>query len=255
MNNNNLKNAFPNTPNNFKNRVRTTLNSLPEKEEFIKMERKTYKNISFKKKLVIALAATFVLGTTAFAAGKLYSVVGSTSNIPTYKNIPSTEVVNKDFGFTPNLVDQFENGYEFKSGHTSNNEGYDKNGNSLGKSKSLSMVYKKGESDIWLTVENMSLVGEDKKAILADSYKDSDIYYTSYTNKFVPVDYEMTEQDKKDESEGKYVFSVGTSEVEISKVQHIGFEMNDLYYSILATDSELTQDDLVKMGQEIIDAK
>lgn len=253
--NNNLKNTFPNTPNNFKNRVRTTLDSLPEKEEYIKMERKTYKNISFKKRVVVAVAATFVLGTTAFAAGKLSSIVGSTSNIPTYKNIPSVELINKDFGFTPTLVEKFENGYEFKSGHTSNNEGYDEEGNSVGKSKALTMFYKKAKSEISITVEEMTLIGEDKNSIVADNYKGSEIYYTSYINKFVPSDYEMTEQDKKDEAEGKYVFSVGSPKIETSKVQHIGFKLDNLYYSILAMDSELTQEDLIKMGHEIIDSK
>lgn len=255
MNNNNLKNTFPETPNNFKQRVRTTLNSLPEKEEYLKMENKTYKKISFKKKLVVAVAATFVLGTTAFAAGKLFSVAGSTSVIPTYKNMPSIDQVNKDFGFKPVLVEKFENGYEFKSGHTTKNEGYDESGNSLGKSKLLNMFYKKGDADISIGVEDLTLVGEDTSAVVVENYKGSDLKYTAYANKFVPEDYEMTEQDKKDEASGKYVFSVGTEEVEISDVKHIGFELDGLYYSILAMDSELNQDDLVAMAKEIIDNK
>ncbi|MGL5348575.1 MAG: hypothetical protein ACRDA3_14600 [Peptostreptococcaceae bacterium] len=253
--NNNLKNTFPDTPNNFKKRVRATLNSLPEKEECIKMERKIYKNGSFKKKLVVGLAATFVLGTTAFAVGKLSSIVGSTSNIPTYRNMPSIEVVNKDFGFEPKLVDEFENGYKFKSGHTSNNEGFDEDGNSYGKSKALTMFYKKNKCEISITVEDMTLVAESENAVIAGNYNNTDIYYTSYINKFVPVDYEMTEQDKKDEASGKYVFSVGSREVETSEIQHIGFKLDGLYYSILGMDSDLKQEDLVKMAQEIIDVK
>lgn len=252
--NNNLKNTFPNTPNNFKDRVRTTLSSLPEKEENVIMESKI-KKISFKKKLVVAVAATFVLGTTAFAAGKLSSIVSHSSNIPTYRSMPSIEVINKDFGFSPNLVEKFENGYEFKSGHTSNQEGYDESGNSLGESKSLMILYKNGKSDISMHVEDMTLVGEDTSSVSAGNYKGSELKYTGYTNKIVPPDYEMTEQDKQDEASGKYVFSVGSREIETSEMQHIAFELDGLYYSILAVDSELTQDDLVKMAKEIIDAK
>lgn len=255
MNKNNLKNAFPNTPNNFKNRVRTTLNSLPEKEEYMKMESKTYKKISFKKKLVVAVAATFVLGTTAFAAGKLHSIVGSSSIIPTYRNMPTVEEVNKDFGFEPVLVENFENGYEFKSGHTTNNEGYDENGNSLGKSKSLNMIYEKGDAQVPIYIQDLTLVGEDTGSELVENYKGSDLKYTSYTNKIVPPDYEFTEQDKQDEASGKYVFSVGSREIETSEVQHIEFELDGLHYSILAMDSELIKDDLVKMAKEIIDNK
>lgn len=255
MNKNNLKNAFPNTPNNFKNRVITTLNSLPEEEEYIKMESKTYKKISFKKKLVVAVAATFVLGTTAFAAGKLFSVAGSTSTIPTYRNMPSIEQVRKDFGFEPSLVEKFENGYEFKSGHTTNNEGYDESGNSLGKSKLLDLIYKKGDAQVSIGVEDLTLVGEDTDSVLIGNYKGSDLKYTSYTNKIVPADYKMTEQDKQDEASGKYVFSVGSKEIETHEAQHIVFELDGLFYSIFAMDSELTQDDLANMAKEIIDNK
>lgn len=252
--NNNLKNAFPNTPNNFKERVRTTLSSLPEKEENVIMESKI-KKISFKKKLVVAVATTFVLGTTAFAAGKLYSITSHGSNIPTYRDMPSVEVINKDFGFSPNLVEKFENGYEFNNGYTSNQEGYDENGNSLGESKSLMILYKKGNSDISVNIENMTIVGEDTNVVSVGNYKGSDLKYIAYTNKLVPGDYEMTEDDKKDEASGKYVFSFGSRDIETSEMQNIAFELDGLYYTILAVDSELAQDDLVKMAQEIIDAK
>ncbi|MEG2379710.1 MAG: hypothetical protein RSB77_05760 [Bacilli bacterium] len=170
MNNNNLKNAFPNTPNNFKNRVRTTLDSLPEKEGYVKMNIKTYKNKSFKKRIVVAVAATFVLGTTAFAAGKLSLIVGSSSNIPTYKNIPSQEVMNKDFGFTPKLANEFKNGYEFKGGYAINKEGYDEGRNLFGKSKALNLLYKNKKAEINITVEDMTLIGEDEKSILVYEY-------------------------------------------------------------------------------------
>ena len=255
MNNNNLKNAFPNTPNNFKQRVRTTLNSLPEKEGYIKMESKKYKTVSFKKKLVATVAATFVLGTTAFASGKLFSIVGSSSNIPTYRDMPSIEIINKDFGFTPNMVEKFNNGYEFDNAYTSNNEGYDESGNSLGKSKALRVAYVKGNKEAWLTIENMTLVSIDENSKQVENYKGVDLHYTAYTHKCVPVDYEMTKQDKIDEASGKYVFSVGTKEVETSKNQHIGFELNGLYYSIMVIDSELNKDDLIAMAHEIIDIK
>lgn len=254
MNKNNLKNAFPNTPNNFKERVRTTLSSLPEKEENVIMESKI-KKISFKKKLVVAVAATFVLGTTAFAAGKLYSVTSHTSNIPTYRSMPSVEVINEDFGFSPNLVEKFENGYEFKSGHTSNQEGHDESGNSLGKSKSFDIIYNKEKSIISLSMEDMTLVSESSDLETIGNYKGTDLKYTAYINKLVPGDYEMTEQDKKDEASGKYVFSFGSREIETSETQYMGFELDGLYYSILAKDSELTKDDFVKMAHEIIDAK
>ena len=54
MDNYNWNNAFPDTPKSFKNKVSTTLNSLPDQKENDEMEnRKIYKKGSFKKKIMI----------------------------------------------------------------------------------------------------------------------------------------------------------------------------------------------------------
>ncbi|WP_042274642.1 hypothetical protein [[Clostridium] dakarense] len=256
MNNYNWNNAFPDTPKSFKNKVSDTLNNLPDQEENGEMgNRRIYKNGSLKKKVIIALASTFVLGTTAFAAGKLFSTVGSTSNIPTYTALPSVEQVNDDFGFNPKLVDKFENGYIFENGYTSNYEGLDEDGNSLGKTKALNFEYKKDKSRINLSMEKGMLGEIDEKSVLIDKYNDIDVYYHSYANKLVPGDYEMTEQDKKDEASGKYVFSFGSEDIEISKIQYLGWKQDGINYSFLAKDSELSQDELVKMTHQIINEK
>ena len=44
------------------------------------------------------------------------------------------------------------------------------------------------------------------------------VYTMEDTYKFVPPDYEMTEQDKEDEASGKYIFSYGTDEVKYQNV-------------------------------------
>lgn len=256
MNNYNFKNAFPDTPLGFKNKVSDTLNNLPDKKEYGEMENKTiFKKISFKKRVIVTLAATFVLGTTAFAAGKVFSIVGGSSNIPTYTSLPTIQQVKDDFGFSPKLVEKFNNGYTFDNGYTSNNEALDEKGNSLGKSKSLNFSYEKDNDKVMLGMENKMLGGKSEKEILVDNYKDTELYYTSYANKCVPPDYKMTEQDKKDEASGKYEFSVGSRNVEISQVQYLSWEQNGIYYYVLATDSDLSKDELVKMAHEVIDAK
>lgn len=256
MNNYNWNNTFPDTPKSFKNKVSDTLNNLPDQEENGEMGNiKIYKNGTLKKKVIIALAATFVLGTTAFAAGKLFSTVGISSNIPTYTTIPKVEQINNDFGFNPKLVDKFENGYIFENGYTSNNEGFDEQGNSVGKTKSLHFAYEKGDDKLNLYMEGKMLGERSKDKVVVDTYNNIDLYYHSYANKLVPEDYEMTEQDKKDEASGKYVFSFGSEDVEVSKVQSLNWEQDGVYYSFLVTDSDLSQDELVKMSHQIINSK
>lgn len=256
MNKNNWNNAFPDAPDSFKNKVRSTLDSLPEKKGYGEMEDKIIcKKVSFKKKIVVALAATFVLGTTAFAAGKLTSITSHSSNLGGYKSMPTIEHVTKKFGFTPVLVDEFENGYKFIGGHSADMEGLDDSGNVLGKSKALYIEYASGEDNVYLTIEDLTLVARDEKEVTVDNYKGIDLSYLAYANKIVPGDYEMTEQDKADEKSGKYVFSYGSRDIEVSNFQHLSFIMDDIYYSFMTIDSDMSQDQLVKMAQGIIDNK
>lgn len=256
MSKNNLKNAFPDTPINFKNKVRATLNHLPIQEENGEMEKKSiHKKGYFKKRLIIAVAATMTLGTTVFAAGKIFTIVGSSSNIPTYTDIPIVEQLQSDFGYNPKIVKQFNNGYEFANGYTVNNEGLDEEGHSVKKAKSLRIDYKKGNDTISIYTENTVWGEKDDKEVVVDTYKDIDMYYLSYANKIVPEDYEMTEEDKQDEASGKYVFSVGSKEVEVSQNQHLSWEQDGVYYSLLVIDSQLTQDELIEMAHQVIDAK
>ena len=256
MNKKELNNTFLDTPENFKKRVRSTLDNLPEKGEVYNMEnKKRYKGSSFIKKSVAVIAATFILTTSAFALGKVTSLVSVTSNIPTYRTIPSNEKINKDLGFTPKLIEKFKNGYVFKSGHISKTEGLDENKEVVGKSKVASFEYKKDNNRLTLFMEGKMLGESDKNEELVENYNGVDLYYYSYTNKIVPADYKMTEQDKLDEKSGKFVFSYGSSKTEIYKQTFVNWKDGDVYYSFLATDSDLTKDDLVKMAKEIIDSK
>lgn len=252
----NWNNTFPDTPKSFKNKVSATLNCLPDQKENDEMEnRKIYKKGSFKKRIIIALAATMILGTTVFAAGKIFSITSHGSNIPTYTTMPTVEQVKNDFGFNPKLVKEFDNGYTFANGYTINNEGLDVKGNSVGKTKSLDFTYTKGNDKLNLYIENGRLGENSKKATVVNTYNDIDLYYHSYANKLVPGDYKMTEQDKQDQLSGKYVFSYGSDKEEISQVQYLNWMQDGINYSFLATDSNISQDELVKMAKQVIDTK
>ena len=65
----------------------------------------------------------------------------------------------------------------------------------------------------------------------------------------------MTQQDKKDKSSGKYVFSYGSDKEEISQVKYLNWMQAGINYSFLAIDSDISQDELVKMAEQTIDTK
>ncbi|MEW9094628.1 MAG: hypothetical protein AB2417_06050 [Clostridiaceae bacterium] len=251
MDNFNWNNTFPDTPKNFKNKVSATLNSLPDQKENYEMRNMK----SFKKRIMIGLVAAMVIGTTVFAAGKVFVINSHGSNIPTYTAIPTVEQVKDDLGFNPKLVKEFDNGYAFKGGYTIDNEVADENGNSVEKTKSLSFAYTKGKDEIMLYMENGKLGEESGKETVVDTHNGIDLYYYSYANKSVPGDYKMTEQDKQDELSGKYVFSYGSDKEKISEVQGLNWMQDGINYIFSAVDSDLSQDELVKMAQQVIDNK
>lgn len=254
-----LKDIFPEPPESFHDKVVTTLYNLPEEKESVNMKNKSiFGKIPFKKGISIAAIAVVALGTTVFAVGKIASVTGHSSIIPTYYNMPSNQKIKQDFGFDAKLVEEFDNGYKFKSGHKVENEGYSKSGESLGKFNSLDLVYKNGKETLDLSIEkenkNYDSEYEDKNKKSEGNYNGTEVYYTQYVNKFVPGDYEMTEQDKKDEAEGKYVFSFGSEEIETVEAKHVQWTQDGVSYIITSMDNDITEYELVKMAHQVIDS-
>ncbi|GAA0219097.1 hypothetical protein GCM10008921_00680 [Metaclostridioides mangenotii] len=255
MNKDNWNNIFPDPPESFHNKVNNTLNCLPDKEEINEMNnRLIFRRIPLKRGVMIALIATLAIGTTVFAAGKIASIVSSSSVIPTYYSMPSADKINKDLEFEPKLVEKFDTGYEFKSGHEVKNEIFDDNGNSLGEQEAVDFVYNKGEDKISLNISKGYLGEDSQEAEHVGNYRDISLSYLSSTYKVLPEDYKMTEQDKKDKASGKYIFSSGSDKVEISEFKQLSWTQNGISYMFTAMDSDVTQEQLVKMAHQMIDS-
>lgn len=252
MNKYDWDNIFPDIPNSFHNKVRVTLAHLPEKKESNKMFNQ---KLSLKKGLVATLAIVSIIGTTVFASGKIHSLVSTTSCVPSYTSLPSAKQVNEQVGFQPKLINEFKNGYIFQEGCISNTSALDENKDVVRESNELDFEYTNGEQRLSLSMEKDVLGTKDASERLVETYNGIDIYSLSYKNKCVPADYEMTEQDKQDEESGKYVFSYGSEEVEISQVEFVSWEEEGINYLILAIDSDLTISELAGMAHEVIDVE
>ena len=93
----------------------------------------------------------------------------------------------------------------------------------------------------------MKLQGEVIKTV-----KDTDIYYYSYTNKSVPAEYKLTDDDKRAEESGELVFSYGAEKVEIKNVQSVTWIKDGTQYQLLQIDGKLSADELSDMAEEVI---
>ncbi len=256
MNAYNWNNIFPDIPKSFKSKINATLSSLPEEKENDEMKNiKPYKRGSMRKKIIIILAATMVIGTTVFATGKIQSIYGSSSTIPTYTTIPTVEQVKNDFKFNPKLVDKFDNGYTFADGYAVNNKGVDEKGNCVKKTKSLDFTYTKGNDKLDLSMENGMFEERSNKETVFDTCNGIDLYYSSSVYKVVPANYKLTEQDKQDKLSGKYVFSYGSDKIEISHFKYLDWMQDGIHYSLSSMNSHISKDELVKMAPQIICTK
>ncbi|MGI5873060.1 MAG: hypothetical protein ACOX8R_00110 [Bacillota bacterium] len=241
--------AFPEMPLSYRQRVEATLASLPEEKEVHKMKLKKRFAVP-----VMALLAVMLLGTGLMATGTLTSLFATSSSHPTYKEMPTVAQLEKNPGFVPVVLDSFENGYVFDSAVVGKSTGTDDNGNELLKQKFISIDYAFGNDRISVDAHPTSDYFVEDGAVVG-SFDGIDLYYSGYTNKCVPGDYEMTEQDKADEASGKYVFSFGTDTVLIQEVQFLTWQMDGLSYNLMAVDSSLAQEDLAAMAKEIIAAR
>ena len=241
--------AFPEMPLSYTERVEATLASLPEEKEVLTMKLKKRFAVP-----VFALLAMMLIGTGLMATGTLRTLFMSSDSRPTYTEMPTVSELEKNPGFMPVLKDSFKNGYRFESAVVGDSGGQDEFGNDLFEQKFISADYVKGDDRFTLTVEPYNDFIKDQGTVV-DSVEGIDLFYSSYMNKFVPGDYELTEQDKKDEASGKYVFAYGADTVSVEKTDYLSWDMDGLSYSLMATDTPLSREDFIVMAKEIIAAE
>lgn len=258
MNKHDWEHAFGEPTKEFHDKLVKTLDGL--ERENVKM-----KKLSIKKSILIAAAvAVLAIGSAAIATpGTVRVISGRSSGFPTYKEIPTVEKLQKDIGITPKIVEEFSNGYVFKDA-TKVEESIDDiidgntivsvtgdNGEEM-KYTSLSIRYTNGDNEFTLSADPAEYdIDTDKTE--TENYNGVSIRYNAFTNKFVPGNYVQTEQDIKDEEEGKYVFSYGTDDIEIHEVQGVTWTQDGIKYHINAMDSPLSETELIAIAKEVID--
>lgn len=253
MNNYDWDRDFPKPPKAFHNKLCDTLAQLPDKEE----NRIMSKKITFKRTLLVAAVAVVALATTAFAVGQLYSTSTISSNIPTYETLPTVSQVKGLIKAEPKLVETFNNGYAFKSGHIGEATDTDKDGAVIRKFKNIDLVYTKDGARVSLYIQKTR--PEDSDSIpnsVTYHHGDVDLQMVEYIMRTVPLDYVLTEQDKQDQAAGKISFGCdGSNEIKNSTVQNLIWSDGDVTYHLLTMDNKLPVEELLSMAKQIIDVK
>ena len=83
----------------------------------------------------------------------------------------------------------------------------------------------------------------------------TELCFYKLTNKFVPADYELTEEDKKAQEAGNFDLAYGSDEIEITTSCMVEWDMDGQGYSLFKFGEELSAEEMFAMAEEIIDAQ
>ncbi|MEA4973950.1 hypothetical protein SDC9_97824 [bioreactor metagenome] len=248
MKKHNWDSAFEERPEEFHNSVNSALSKISNRED-------NNMKASWSKKAIVTAVAVAAIGVTALAASKVASITGHSSHLEDIYSVDEAEETAEKNGIDTECVDEFSNGYKFEYANIGEQNLNDENGGVISSYKTLDVDYVNKDARIYLNIEPKSEYLEEEPGQLVKAYKGTDIYSSEYTNKFVPEDYELTEQDKLDEASGAITFSYGSDEVEVKNISFVKWSNGDINYSLMDMDSNLSIDDLTTMAQEIIDAQ
>lgn len=221
-----------------------------EMEELImKKATENKNNLSLRKTVaIIAVAACFLLGSTAFASGVLTGWFSAAEK--EYASLPSEDEYVQDIGYEPVLIEEFSNGYRYKTGYVVDNQHANSKTGQLEEFKSATFEYEKDGNLVLFSQEKFD--SAVNSGSIVDSFTGIDLYYKSYINKIVPEDYQMTEADKEAEAKGELVFSWGSDRVMTMEVKSLTWIKDGIQFMLLQMDGELTAGDMAAMAKEAI---
>lgn len=208
-----------------------------------------------KKRMAAAvIAATVVVGGSAFAFGgtAISQIIARCSASADYTSLPSAQQCQRDAGFTPALLQSFDNGFAFKDGVIVHNQEQNEDGQTVNKYASLEFDYQKGDETVSLMQD--SGAAQEKETGSCAAQKDGVSYYeTTKTEKYVSDSYQMTEQDRKEEASGQVEFNVGQSDngVETEQYHGINWTVGGVHYTLYQMNGSLTTAQMLEMAQQI----
>lgn len=219
------------------------------------LEGRKMKKFKVKKTVLLVAACCMLLGTVGLASSGIISYTSAWSWSSAEKDFTKLGELEAEVGFSVKAIEQFQNGYQFSDMTITNNTGYDENGNAMTHYKGMDFTYKKdGEDSLSLNTEqeiNMQADTEQKPDEVKIIEGIEVEYYLS-TYKWVPVDYELTEEDKKNMEKDNYFISDGASEISENLVSGVSWVQDGIYYHIGNVHGKTEPEVLFQMAEELI---
>ncbi|MBT9778572.1 hypothetical protein GPL15_18910 [Clostridium sp. MCC353] len=209
------------------------------------------------KKIIVTAAVVCALGSiTAVAAGRIVGIGSHSSWKEAFYDYEQVDKLEQKLGYTMKAPESFSNGFAFSSGMPKHQEAQDESGNVVKKAEGAGINYsKKGMADISLEIEQAGFVNYTKQPDQKFSYNGITFNYSQDNYRFVPPDYQVSEEEQAAMDAGKLYISYGTDKVENNVVQNMYWEDGGTVYTLLAFDSTLGPEDFYEMACEVVDAE
>lgn len=217
-----------------------------------KMEETKMKHFSMKKALIATAVAVMALGTLTLASSGVKYISSSSSVISDYTKYADLGEAESTAGVVTGAPESFSNGYRFLGINIEQNSYHNEEHNVIDSFPSVSIRYKKGSDKLKYEVLPRAMEADFVKNY-TDTFEADGItyYYHELHSKWVPVDYEPTEEEKAQMEAGTLNIGVGADEISYSDSKSIIWEKDGHMRQLFCIDIDLSKEELVQMALEI----
>lgn len=222
------------------------------------LEGRKMKKFNMKKVVICVAACCLLLGTVSIASSGIISYTTVHSWAFGERDFSKLEKLEEKAGFSVKAVEQFQNGYQFSDMSIDHNADHDENGNVIGQYKGIDFSYKKqGEDMLYMNTQLAETAYEEmeREPDVVQVIENIEVKYYLDTYKWVPGDYELTDEDKKNMEKDNYFISMGASEVSENQVSGVSWIQDGIYYHIGNVYGKTEPDILFQMAEELIMAE
>lgn len=231
-----------------------------------RVQRSPERIVYMKRKRIVtfALAAALmlVLGISAFAIWGIPRFTGTHPMPKTaeYTSLSALPEIEKDVGYPVTVPERFSNGYAFSRLRVDGEAVFGESYEVLKEYYSVHVTYTRdGEPDLSLSLSPVSEFESSGEAPVRTPSEQRtvsgvtvDLNCDHY--KFVPEDYEKTEDDLAQEAAGHYYISFGSDQIEEREVAFADFTLDNVSYTLMdMAAKETSLDTLAQMAGEIIE--
>ena len=216
----------------------------------------TMKRANVKKAVITAIAACLIFSMTALAAGKIKAFV-SGWNSKTYERHADIGKAAEDAGFEViDMPEQFANGYTFKTTEVQDWNAVDDGFHKVDSFEELSVRYEKDGKEllVYALIDDNEMFSNDDEPnpVKEKEINGIELLAYEYNYKFVPTDYELTEEDKEFEAVPGNFITYGSEEVELIKMSTVNFVKDGISYSIMDNSSADHIAEMFEMAEELL---